>query len=216
MAEDQRTVYNENHPLIRILNDGSPEAYETLANIYDRELAAANSKGPQSITHEWSQYYDGITTMQKVFDAGCGTGRVAVEMRKLPYASLLKLYGGDLSPDMIEHAKPKNVYDDLQVMNLKEPLPYEEGFFDSIISSGTFLQNHCSPECLPNITRVLKVNGYIVASVRIPYWEENKSEWERISQECNLELIKLAQIPYLDTGKAYVMVFRKTAALCTN
>lgn len=205
-------AFDKNHPLIRLLSDGSPETYnEALADIFDEEVAKANLKGHHSIAHTWSEYYTDITTVQKVLDAGCGTGLVGEEMRKLPCAaSLVKLYGGDLSPHMIEHAKTKNVYDDLEVVNVKEPLPYEEGFFDSVISCGLFLQNHCGPECLPNLARVLKVNGYIIASIRIPYWEETKSEWERISQECKLELVKLAPIPYIDTGKAYVMVFRKT------
>ena len=79
---------------------------------------------------------------------------------------LIEIYGRDLSPDMLEKAKPKNIYADLKVVNLKVQLPYEPESFDSVISSGTFIPGHCGPECVPNIIRVLKRNCYFVTTVR--------------------------------------------------
>lgn len=209
---DGTTVVDENHPLWVITNDGGPKSYETLAATYDKEVKAEEYWGPHSIAQEWRHYHANnvLTSTQKVLDAGCGTGFVGEEMMKLPQASLVQLYGADLSPDMLEQAKAKAIYHDLQAVDLKQPLPYEAEYFDSIVSSGTFLQNHCGPECLPNLARVLKVNGYVVASIRALFWEETRSEWEQIRQECSLELVKLAPIRYANIAKAFVMVYRKT------
>lgn len=204
-------MIEENNPLWRTLSDGGPETYKKLASIYDQVVAAVNYKSPECVVHEWSRCYADVTTRQKVFDAGCGTGLAGVEIRKLPCAPLIDLYGGDLCPEMMEFARFKGVYDRLQVMNLKQELPFEDEFFDSVTCSGIFLQSHCGPECLPNIARVLKVGGYIVASVRMLFWEEMKSDWEQISRQCNLDLVKSSPIPHLrlDSGETNVLVLQK-------
>ena len=92
----------------------------------------------------------------------------------------------------------KNIYADLKVVNLKEQLPYEPEFFDSVISSGTFVQGHCSPrpECIPNIIHVLKKNRYMY---NVLHYDSSygtlKSEWERQIKESGCELVEETEVP---------------------
>ena len=113
-----------------------------------------------SVTSVWKQYHpkDHLTAAlqtsgqkHKIFDAGCGTGQLTTEILKSIPEGAVEIFGGDYSPEMLSIAKGKNIYNDLKVVNLKEELPYAAESFDSVISSGVFLQGHCGPECIPNI-----------------------------------------------------------------
>ena len=195
------------------LAEGSPEVYKNFADKYDEFFNTLNYCGTTNTVGVWQRYHPNILgdgTVHNVLDAGCGTGLVGEAIFKLyGHCNLLNVYGGDLSPDMLEKAKTKNVYGDLKIVNLKEQLPYQPEFFDSIISSGTFLQGHCGPECIPNIIRVLKRNCYFVTTVRTKFYEETKSEWERQIKECGCELIEKTEIQYHDMAKGLVLIIKK-------
>ena len=142
--------------------DGCPENYKKWANKYDSDLKALGYVGPNSVSAKWLSYHakalePGGAAEHKVFDAGCGTGFVGECLIAVVSSQAnIEIHGGDLSPDMLEVAKSKNVYSDLKVVNLKVELPYEAEYFDSIVGSGVFSRSHCGPEYLPNLIRILK------------------------------------------------------------
>ena len=177
-----------------VLVDGCPENYNTWANKYDTDMEALGSMAPNSVNAKWQSYHAKVlepgAAEHKVFDAGCGTGRIGEDLIALVPQGNIEIHGGDLSPDMLEVAKSKNVYSDLKVADLKAELPYEAEYFDSIVSSGVFLQGHCGPECLPNLIRVLKKDCYLITSVRKVFYEETKMEWARQIKECNCRLLE--------------------------
>lgn len=194
------------------LHDGNPEVYKEFAVNYEEYSLSpeVNYEAPGSVVLKWKSYHPSATNPKhKIFDAGCGTGLVGEEFAKSVSGIDLELYGGDLSPDMLELAKDKKVYTDLKNVNLKEELPYGEGFFDSIVSAGTFLQGHCGPECLPHIFRVLKRNGYFITSVRKPFYEKSKPEWAQKITESNCELHEEALMPYSALSDGLVLVIYK-------
>ena len=190
------------------LSDGSPAIYKDFADDYDQYSNEVNYIAYKGVVSLWRKYHP-VVTSHKIFDAGCGTGLVGEELASLAESSNLQIYGGDLSPDMIEVAKEKNKYVDLRIVNLKAQLPYEAGYFDSVVSAGTFLQGHCGPESLPNIFRVLKNDGYFLTTIRRKFYEETKSEWERTIEECNCECIEAAEIPYSALSDGLVLVIHK-------
>ena len=83
-------------------------------------------------------FYQEGSGKQRVFDAGCGTGLVGQCFTDLVSQGLVELYGGDWSSGMLEVAKCKNIkfYNDLEIVNLKKPLPYDAESFDGITCSG--------------------------------------------------------------------------------
>ena len=193
-----------------LLKDGGPENYNKCAPAYDTHFADL-SKGPESVFKVWMTYYQkrADKQKQKVLDAGCGTGLVGERFGDLVSQGLVELYGGDLSSGMLEVAKSKNIYADLQIVNLQKPLPYDAESFDSITCSGVFVQSHCGAETLPHLTRVLKREGIIVATIRQAFFESTKQDWEREIRECNCEIVEQVDVPYLDDMTAVLLVIRK-------
>ena len=192
--------------------DGSPEVYKQWADTYDEFLTTFHAGAPSSAVGIWKKYHPTIDQMNKhkIFDAGCGTGALGDEILKLlGRIDNIEIHGGDLSPDMLEKAKQKNIYTDLKVVNLKEELPYEPESFDSVLSSFVFTQGHCGPECVPNIIRILKKNCYFITTVRIEPYEQLKSEWKRQIKECSCKLVEEADIPYHDKAKGVALVIQK-------
>ena len=144
-----------------------------------------------------------------MFDAGCETGLIGECLIALVSSQAnIEIHGGDLSPDMLEVAKSKNVYSDLKVVNLKLELPYEAEYFDSIVSSGVFSRSHCGPEYLPNLIRILKKGCYMITAVKKVIYEEAKMEWARQITDCNCRLIEDG-MPYRDEVKGVVLVIHK-------
>ena len=80
----------------------------------------------------------------KIIDAAAGTGLVGVELNKLGYTNLCAL---DISPEMLDEAKKKNVYTKFICSSLSDrPNPEiapEE--FDASICGGSMLVGHIGP-----------------------------------------------------------------------
>ena len=197
-----------------VLVDGGPENYRKWASVYEQQHAGIYI-GHQYLYSKWLSYYpqtsrSGLTkSKHKILDAGCGTGLVANNYFDLVQEGVVEIYGADLSPDMLEIAKTKNVYEELKVANLKEQLPYQEESFDSLVCGGVFVQGHCGPECLPHLMRVLKNGGVLIASVRNEFFKETEEQWMKQIQECPCELKEQAEMPYYKDMTAVLLVIRK-------
>ena len=190
-----------------LLKGGGPENYNKHAPEYDGHFTAMYH-GPESVFKVWRNHCE---NKSRVFDAGCGTGLVGERFADLVKQGNVELYGGDLSSGMLEIAKSKNVYADLQVINLQKPLPYDAESFDCITCAGVFIQAHCGPETLPHLTHVLKKEGIIIATIRWAFYESTKQDWEREIRECSCEVVEQLDVPYLGDMTAMLLVIRKLA-----
>ena len=202
------------HFLTLIAEDSGPNSYDKWASTYEEDSNSMNWVGYKSVGSKWLSYYKKFGTnpkdlKHKIFDAGCGTGLVGEALAALVPNDQIEIYGGDLSTKMLEIAKSKSVYTDLQITNLKEELPYEADSFDSVVCAGVFVLAHCGPECLPNLIRVLKSGCYFFATVRQDLYDETREEWKQQIKDCNCELIEMNEIPYRMNTDAVVMVLRK-------
>ena len=204
------------HFLTLTTGDCSSNHYDEWARNYDEDVNSMNYVGYKSIGSKWLSYNAKLGTnpkglKHKVFDAGCGTGLVGETLVALVPNDQIEIYGGDWSSKMLELARSKGVYADLQVINLKKELPYEADSFDSVVCAGVFGmgQSHCGPECVPNLIRVLKRGCYLFATVNQQVYEETKEEWRRQIKDCSCELIEANEMPYRDAAKAVVVVINK-------
>lgn len=202
----------------KVLTDGSPEAYKEWATRYEEDSMQLGYSGHKSVVKKWQEYHckesrNGFVSkiIHKVFDAGCGTGFVGDEFANLKPSlhSIVELYGGDLSPDMLAIAEKKNLYKELQVVNLKERLLYPDESFMSILCAGVFVQGHCGTESLKNIIRVLKRNCFLITTIRTSFYEENKGAWMKEINDCNCQLMEETQMPYRFDVQAVVLVIKK-------
>ena len=197
-----------------VLIDGGPENYRKWSTSYESDVKTLNYVGYRSVNEKWRRYHetslsDDTAVKHKVFDAGCGSGLVGEDLITTISPDSVEIYGGDLSPELLEIARIKNIYADLRVVNLKEEIPYQPEYFDSIICAGVFLQGHCGPECLPNLIRILKRGCYLIATVRKQFYEETKQEWQKQFEACSCKLLEDVEMPYHEDAKAIVIVVNK-------
>jgi len=106
--------------------------------------------------------------IKKVLDLGCGSGRHLIYLAERGF----EVYGIDIAETGIKIAKDwlneKNLRADLKIGSVYETLPYEDNFFDAVISIR--VMHHARIEdirkAIKDIERVLKPNGLIFVTVR--------------------------------------------------
>ena len=107
----------------------------------------------------------GVDTTYHVLDAGCGTGRIAIELARRGVAVI----GVDLDAVMLTQAKAKAPYldwrlGDLATINLDQQ-------FDAVLLAGNvmiYLTPGTEAATLTNLARHLKPGGIVVAAFQLP------------------------------------------------
>lgn len=100
---------------------------------------------------------------------GCGTGLTAEQLAIKGYTNI---YGVDAAPLMMEKAKEKNIYKDLEELYLAQPDTFPKKYynrFDAIVCTGVLLDGGCGPEIFDEMILALKTGGYTVFSTRFDY-----------------------------------------------
>ena len=96
---------------------------------------------------------------ENILDLGCGNGNVLAALAK---CTTYKLFGLDLSENMISEAK-KRLNDDVELkIGDSENLPYEDNKFDVIICNASFHHYIHPKKVLNEIKRVLAPNGILI------------------------------------------------------
>ena len=118
----------------------------------------------------------------KILDVGCGTGDQARLLQALGVKTA-SFYGIDMSKAMLESAKSKNLYQELNNSVLPE-ISYPESYFDIVISAGTL----CSPgnapvETLSAMISVTKPSGLLCFSYRLNWFENEESGWKKTHEQ---------------------------------
>ncbi|MER9618770.1 class I SAM-dependent methyltransferase [Mesorhizobium sp. M0207] len=112
-----------------------------------------------------------------ILDAGCGTGLVGVQLKRLGFRLL---DGFDLSEEMAEKARKTGVYRHVQGdVDLNGPLSdYSSATYDVTVCCGVFTLGHVRPDALRELARVTRPNGFVIASTRKSYGETASFEDE--------------------------------------
>jgi ubiquinone/menaquinone biosynthesis C-methylase UbiE len=138
------------------------KTFDYTARFYDRTL---NKK----LGHEFyslAAKLAGVKEGDKVLDAGCGTGTLALKLKKL-VGNKGFVTGIDASCGMLKQAKIKadkeNIHLDLRVASI-EKIPFPDNFFDVITSTWVFHQLSLSlkKKGIKEILRVLRVGGHFL------------------------------------------------------
>lgn len=205
------------HFVALIAKDGGSASYDKWAKSYEEDVSSMNYGGYRSVVSKWLSYHTQLTSdskpgespKHKIFDAGCGTGLVGENLVSLVPRDLIDICGADVSSNMLEIARTKRVYTDLQIVDLNKELPYAADSFDSVLCAGVFGVGHCGPDCLPNLIRVLKRGCHLFATVNREIYDVQRLEWSKQIKDCNCELIEDNEMPYREAAKAVVVVIHK-------
>jgi predicted TPR repeat methyltransferase len=151
-----------------------------------------------------------------MLDAGVGTGAIGNILSLIGYNNLS---GIDMSQGMLEVADKRGVYTDLRQGVLGETLPFPDGAFDAIYSTGTFTNGHAPASAFPELVRILEPGGVLLFTVGTIIWEEKgfRHMLDALTRNKSLELLETTPIycpmPFSETESGFTTrahVYRKT------
>ncbi len=140
--------------------------YDRWSGTYDAEMAAAGYRHPSVALALLARYLP--RGAAPLLDAGAGTGLVGDWLGIVGYAEVEAL---DISEGMLAVAAAKGQYKALHCLALGGPLPFADGAYAGVISTGVFTTGHVGAEALPELIRITAIGGVLVLTVKLPIWE---------------------------------------------
>ena len=135
-------------------------------NKYDKDMVDWNYTGPKETVDTFKKYASDKKV--KIFDAGCGTGLVGIELKKYGYSNI---DGADLSQKLLDLV-PKGYYNKLEQVDLNKPLDKESNIYDAVMCVGTFTFGHVKPPALDEFVRITKNKGLICFTINEGIYKE--------------------------------------------
>ncbi|BCS22381.1 class I SAM-dependent DNA methyltransferase [Aspergillus puulaauensis] len=125
----------------------------------------------------------------RILDAGCGTGLVGECFARSPLGEISDIDGVDLSTGMLDVARAKGVYRDLETadLNVRNGIKREDAEYDVVVCVGTLTKGHVGPAVFKEFVRLVKGGGegLVVATVHGGVWEDGgyRAEVERLEKD---------------------------------
>ena len=128
-------------------------------NKYDKDMEDWNYTGPKETSKIFNKH--SLNKDIKIYDAGCGTGLVGVELKKYGFSNF---YGADLSQKLL-NLVPKKLYQTLDKVDLNKSINKNDNSYDALMCVGTFTFGHVKPQALDEFIRITKNKGLICFTI---------------------------------------------------
>ena len=128
-------------------------------NKYNNDMNDWEYSGPKETSQILAKYQKDKNI--KIYDAGCGSGLVGLELKKYGYSNF---DGADISKELINKV-PINLYNELKQLDLNKKIPKEDDFYDVVMCVGTFTFAHVNAQALDEFVRITKKNGFICFTI---------------------------------------------------
>ena len=133
--------------------------YDEWGYKYDKDMEDWNYTGPKETSKIFNKYSSNKDI--KIYDAGCGTGLVGVELKKYGFSNF---YGADLSQKLLDLV-PKGLYQTLDKVDLNKSINKNDNSYDALMCVGTFTFGHVKPQALDEFIRITKNKGLICFTI---------------------------------------------------
>lgn len=190
--------------------DGARRMYGDWAPTYDQSFGAAwGYIAPREIAAILAAE---VGPEAEILDIGAGTGLVAEHLRGRLVDAL------DITPEMLEVARPKGVYRNLMLGDLTQTLNIPDAAYDAVISCGTFTHGHVGPECFPELLRITRPGAVFACGTIGPVLDGAGfgSELARLVAKGQITPVAWRDIPIYEGAdhphkddRGLVMVFRR-------
>jgi len=152
---------------------------------YNKDMVDWDYTGPKETVNTFKKHTKDKDIL--IFDAGCGTGLVAKELKNFGYNNF---HGADLSQTLLDSI-PKDLYKKLYKVDLNQPIKTKDNFYDAVMCVGTFTYAHVKPNALEEFVRITKNKGLICFTINEGIYEEygfdkkikelkDKNKWKEI------------------------------------
>lgn len=160
--------------------------YDNWASTYDAEMAQFGYRHPSIGLALLARHL--ASGAAPLLDAGAGTGLIGEWLAIMGYPDVEAL---DISEGMLAVARSKNAYRAFHTLALGGPLPFADGYFAGVISTGVFTTGHVGAEGLDELIRICRPSGIIVLTVKNTVWEQGFAA--RIQQLVAARLVSIAE-----------------------
>ena len=145
--------------------------YRDWAKSYDEDIMENGYETPRRCAKILAQYADDLNA--PLLDIGCGTGLSGMAFAAEGFTNQ---YGNDLSKDMITIAKNRDIYNDIQLVDLNNPLDFDKGHYRYIAAVGVIAVGHAPASTITDVIGKLDKGGLFVFSLNDPTLEEGSYE----------------------------------------
>lgn len=189
--------------------------YKDFASSYDDGFAnAMGYQSPAAVAKVFNAV--ALPTDIPIADIGCGTGLTAQALN----APTTAIDGFDISREMLDKARQKNLYRTLYCADLTQPIDQYSEQYGGLISSGTFTFGHLGPEELAHLLEILKPNGLVCVTVNTAHYKDQGFDavLDRLLEGGKITQPEIHTVPIYSSEKAHehssdtmhILSFRKT------
>ena len=189
--------------------DHTRDYYRDWAASYDAEITENGYQTPRRCAQALARHCDNPEA--SILDIGCGTGLSGLAFRS---AGFVNLSGNDLSQEMLDIAKTRDIYNNLTLADLNHPLDFAQGSFDVIAAVGVISVGHAPPTAIEQMFDKLGPDGLFVFSINDASIADGNfiPAVDRLLTRDNAQLCEAeydVHLPKIDM-KSYVYVIKKT------
>ena len=174
---------------------------------FNKDMVIWNYEAPRNTASLLNKH--AIDKKINILDAGCGTGLVGKELKKYGYSNLT---GVDFSQSMLDLI-PTGIYHTIDLIDLNEPLKYEDNTFDAIMCVGTFTYGHVKAHALNEFIRIVNYQGLICFTINEGIYKEYEfdKKIDELTTNNQWEIIEFSKSTYIVNKniEAWLCIARK-------
>ena len=195
--QNKENVINKLHMVYRAKNNKElSHLYDQWAKNYEDDLIGSLGLKKQEACVDFLLKY--LPLDAHILDAGAGTGLIGQRLYKAGYNYLTAI---DISENMLNEARQKNIYKELLKMDLGKSLNFPDHYFDAVILVGVFMYGHVPSSSLDELIRIIRPGGFITFSIWPKFFDKSDFKTKQYELEASGKWELIEETRYLAMSK---------------